>query len=207
MSHEKHNSLSVEVVSRETLERLERYAALLVRWNSTINLISRKDISQLWDRHILDALQLLPLLPDTLGSAIDLGSGGGLPGLVLAIATDRHFHLVESDQRKAAFLREAARACAAPCTIHAVRIESVKLPPAPLVTARALAPLNELLVLAAPFLLPTGVILAPKGRNAEAELTASQSRWHMQITRTPSRTDPSATILRITDLRPIGHDE
>lgn len=203
----KHSAIAGHNVSRETFERLELYAALLIRWNNTINLVSRRDASHLWERHILDALQLLPLLPDGPGAAIDLGSGGGLPGLVLAIAADRHFNLVESDQRKAAFLREAARECAARCNVYAERIENLNLSPSLIVTARALAPLDRLLALAAPLLLPTGILLAPKGRNAEAELTAAQSHWHMQVTRTPSQSDPAATILSITDLRPVRHDQ
>ena len=106
----KHSSDASGGVSRETLARLETYAALLLQWNRTINLISRKDEAVLWERHIVDSLALLPVLPQDFSHAIDLGSGGGLPGIVLAICTGKPFHLVESDQRKCAFLREAARA-------------------------------------------------------------------------------------------------
>jgi 16S rRNA (guanine527-N7)-methyltransferase len=191
-------------VSRETLDRLRAYMDMLLRWNRTINLIARADESQIWDRHIADSLDLLPLLPAEFSHAIDLGSGGGLPGLVLAIATGRPFHLVESDQRKAAFLREAARATAAPATVHAVRIEALKLPPAPLITARALAPLPKLIAWAAPFLAPGGVCIFPKGRSAEDELTAAALQWHMRVRKTPSRSDPAALILSISEIARVG---
>ncbi len=191
-------------VSRETRTRLEAYATLLTTWNRTINLISKHDLDSLWDRHVEDALQLIPHLPPALSHAIDLGSGGGLPGLVLAIATGTHFHLIESDHRKCAFLREAARACSASVTVHSTRMETIVLPQAQCVTARALAPLATLLGLAHPFLTPNGVLIAPKGRNVEAELTAAAEQWHMRVTRTPSLTDPTATILHITEVSRVG---
>ena len=127
-----------------------------------------------------------------------------MPGLVLAIATDRPFHLVESDQRKAAFLREAARAVAAPATVHAQRIEGLNLAPAPLITARALAPLPKLLEWANPFLAPGGICVFPKGKSAEDELTAAAAGWHMRVQKTPSRTDPAALILSISEIARVG---
>lgn len=191
-------------VSRETRARLDAYVALLTRWQARINLVSPRDLAQIWPRHIADALQLVPLIPPGTPRAIDLGSGAGLPGLVLAIATGIPFDLVESDQRKAAFLREAARVTAAPVWVHADRIESVALAPAPLVTARALAPLSRLLDWAHPLLAPGGICLFPKGRSVDSELTEATAGWHMQIGRTPSRTDPSATILRISEVVPVS---
>jgi len=187
------------------MERLEGYVALLLTWNPTINLISKRDLPEIWQRHIADALQLVRLIPANADRAIDLGSGGGLPGMVLAIATNLPFDLVESDQRKAAFLREAARICSAPVKVHAARVESASLAPAPLVTARALAPLPKLIALAHPFLAPGGMLLAPKGRNAEAELTEAQRQWHMRVHRTESVTDPTASILQITEVTHAGH--
>jgi 16S rRNA (guanine527-N7)-methyltransferase len=190
------------------VERLEAYAALLLRWNRTINLIGRADEAYLWRRHVADSLQLMPLLAPALSErpefAVDLGSGGGLPGLVLAIATDIPFHLVESDARKAAFLREAARAVAAPVAVHTARVESVRLPPTPVITARALAPLAQLLAWAHPLLRLDGRCLFPKGRNAESELTAARAQWNMRVERTPSLTDPAATILQISEIRRVG---
>ncbi len=133
-----------------------------------------------------------------------MGSGGGFPGLIIAIATNRHVHLIESDQRKAAFLREAARATAAPVTVHASRIEAAPLPPVPLVTARALAPLTTLLDWATHHLTSNGVCVFPKRRTAEEELTTAAERWHMRIERFPSPTDPAATILRLSEIARAG---
>jgi 16S rRNA (guanine527-N7)-methyltransferase len=187
-------------VSRGTLERLTLYAELLLRWNRTINLIGRADQPHLWPRHIADGIQLIPLMPPKTASAIDLGSGAGLPGLVLAIATGTHFHLVEADVRKAAFLREAARETGAPITVHACRIEAAALDRAPLLTARALAPLPHLLTLAARFLAKDGVCLFPKGRDAERELTDAARTWNMRVEKIPSQVDRSGVILRISEV-------
>ncbi len=179
---------------------LDRFADLLLRWNRTVNLIARNDEPNLWDRHIADSLQLIRYLPPSPARAIDLGSGGGFPGLVLAIASGIPFDLIESDQRKCAFLREAARITGAPATVHACRIEAVRVAPAPLITARALAPLPALLGLATPLLAENGACLFLKGSNADAELTAAAARWHMRAERFPSRTSPSASILRISEI-------
>ena len=201
----KHAPAEVEGVSRETRERLTAYVDLLLRWQRTINLISPRDIEQVWTRHIADSLQLAPLILPRTDRAIDLGSGAGLPGLVLAITTGLPFDLIEADHRKAAFLREAARLTGAAATVHATRIESAAVAPAKLVTARALAPLATLLGWASPLLAPGGICLFPKGRGAEDELTGAAAQWQMQIQRTPSRTDPSATILRISEISPARH--
>lgn len=187
-------------VSRETSDRLERFGDLVLSWNRTINLVSRRDEAQLRDRHIADSLNLLAYLPSGFDRAIDLGSGGGFPGLVLAIATGRPFDLVEADQRKAAFLREAARVVAAPVRVFPERIEAVRVPPAPLVTARALAPLSTLLAWATPLLAPGGVCVFPKGRSAAEELTQAQTEWHMRVEQWPSALDPSARILRLSEI-------
>lgn len=187
-------------VSRETAARLEQLATLVLAWNRTINLVSRGDAEHLRERHIADSLNLLPLLPDSFDRAIDLGSGAGFPGLVLAIATGRPFELIEADQRKAAFLREAARRTGAPVQVHAIRIETARLPPAPLVTARALAPLSTLLAWAAPLLAPGGVCVFPKGRSVDEELTQARTQWHMRVEQWPSPLDPSARILRLSEI-------
>ncbi|MCB8875469.1 16S rRNA (guanine(527)-N(7))-methyltransferase RsmG [Acidisoma silvae] len=185
-------------------QRLDLYAALIVKWNPTIQLISAKDIGGIHARHIEDSLQLLPLIPIGLDGAIDLGSGGGLPGMVLALATGIHFDLVESDQRKAAFLREAAVATNAPVTVHAERIEALTIPPRALITARALAPLPKLLALAYPLLAPGGTCLFPKGERAEVELQEAETNWSMRIDSIPSRTSAQARLLLIHDLHPKG---
>ena len=194
-----HHSISNEV-PRETLLALERLSSLLIRWNRTVNLISPGDESQLWDRHIADSLQLVPLVDPFPDRAIDLGSGGGFPGLILALATGVPFDLIEANQRKAAFLREAIRITGAPARVHAVRIESSGLTPAPLITARALAPLPKLLDLVAPLLASDGHCLFLKGANVQAELTHAAAQWHMQVERLPSRTAPGASILRVSNL-------
>jgi 16S rRNA (guanine527-N7)-methyltransferase len=201
--HVEHHSASNDV-SRETLAALDAFATLLERWNRTVNLISPGDLPLIWQRHISDALQLVPLMPPETQRAIDLGSGAGFPGLILALATGIQFDLVESDQRKAAFLREAARVTGAPIHVHAARIETAKLAPASLVTARALAPLPKLLTLAAPHLGPGGTCLFMKGASADAELTDAATEWHMQVDRIPSRTAFGARILRITDLSRVA---
>jgi 16S rRNA (guanine527-N7)-methyltransferase len=184
-------------VSRETHEALDRFASLLLRWNRTVNLISRADEQHLWKRHIDDSLQLLPLMAPLPSRAIDLGAGAGFPGLVLALASGVHFDLIEADQRKCAFLREAARATRASVQIHPVRIGTASLPPAPLVCARALAPLPGLLEMAAPLLAAGGQCLFLKGANVATELTHAAAEWQMQVDQIPSRTDPQACILRI----------
>jgi len=186
-------------VSRETLARLEIYADLLQDWNRRINLVAPRSLPDLWRRHMLDSAQLWPLLPpapaDRPRRLVDLGSGAGFPGLVLAILGAGEVHLIDSDQRKAAFLREAARATATPVTVHAARLAAVPALRADVVTARALAPLPRLLELAAPFLGPDAVALFPKGRGVAEELTAAAKAWKIALTQYPSRTDPGGTIL------------
>ncbi len=196
----KHSGPAAASVSRETSERLAIYAALLVKWNARINLIGRQTEAELWRRHFEDSLQLMPLLPQGLARGIDLGSGAGFPGLVLAIATGVRFDLVEADLRKAAFLREVAAATSAPVGVHAVRIEDAAVLPAGLVTARALAPLPRLLPLIAPSLLPDGIALLPKGAGVDEELTAARAHWHMTVERHASVTDPHGVILRVTEV-------
>ena len=186
-------------VSRETRLALNRYVGLLLRWNRTVNLISRTDERHIWERHIADCLQLLPLLKSPLKKGIDLGSGAGFPGLILALASGVHFDLIEADHRKSAFLREAARITGAPAQVHAVRIEAAALEPATLITARACAPLSRLLDMAAPLLAPGGQCLFLKGENAAAELTHAEAKWQMQVERIPSQTHPTACILRISN--------
>jgi 16S rRNA (guanine527-N7)-methyltransferase len=139
-------------------------------------------------------------MPAAIARAIDLGSGGGIPGLVLAIATGVKFDLIEADKRKAAFLREAARVTDAPVTVHSERVERLFLAPADLVTARAFAPLPRLLDLGHKFLTPGGVFLLPKGESADRELTDARAEWNMKIEKFPSKTDPGATILRLSEV-------
>jgi len=186
-------------VSRETLGRLETFATLLGRWQQRINLVARESVADLWRRHFLDSAQLLPLIPAGSGRLIDLGSGAGFPGLVLSILGASDVHLIESDGRKAAFLREAARLSGASVTIHAGRIEEATrlAETADVVTARALAPLDALLGHAAPLLRPGGCCLFLKGARAADELTLARKAWNMDVQQVPSRSHPAGVVLKL----------
>lgn len=191
-------------VSRETLARLQLYAGLLQRWNRSINLVGRDSLPDLWRRHFLDSAQLLSFLPpappERPRRLIDLGSGAGFPGLVLAILGTGEVHLVESDRRKCAFLREVARATETRVTVHPERIERLQGLRGEVVTARALAPLDRLLAYARPLLAPGGVCLFLKGRGAERELTTLDGAGKMTLESFPSRSAPDSLILRIGGL-------
>ncbi len=192
-------------VSRETRARLDCYAALLQRWNRGINLIAGSDLNSLWPRHIADSLQLAPLIGAGDRACLDIGSGAGFPGLILAIVSGRHFHLVESDRRKAAFLVEASRVTGAQTTVHADRVEVLRIAKMNLITARAVAPLPKLLELAVPHLTPDGTCLFLKGRTAEQELVDAQKFWHMTSQRLPSRTDPDGCVLKLSEISRVEH--
>lgn len=187
-------------VSRETLDKLRIYADLLVKWQKTVNLVGAATLDDLWRRHMLDSAQLFGFVPPDCERLVDLGSGAGFPGLVLAIMGVAGVELVESDQKKAMFLREAARATRTKAAVHAVRIEQMAGDPADVVTARALAPLDRLLPLAARFMGPHSIALLPKGADVERELDAAARDWHMWYTRRTSLSDGRATILVINRL-------
>lgn len=191
-------------VSRETLSRLARHLELLRSWQRRINLVSAASLDDPWTRHVLDSAQLLRLLPAGTRRLLDIGSGAGFPGLVLALLGVSEVHLVEADRRKAAFLREAARVTGSTgLTVHARRVEELVPFPVDAVTARAVAPLERLLGLAEPFLAARGVGLFPKGRDAEAELTAAARSWTMRVERFPSLTSPEASILLLREVRRV----
>jgi 16S rRNA (guanine527-N7)-methyltransferase len=208
LSADRDRALAITPVSRETLARLERFAAVLLAWQRRTNLIAASTESNLWTRHIADSLQLLPLAPDA-RIWVDLGSGGGFPGVAIACAladtTGAQVHLVESNGKKAAFLREAVRAAGVPATVHAVRIEDFVVNE-PLiidvVTARALAPLPQLLGMAYPLLKKGAVGLFPKGQDVAVELTEAAKCWSIQAQLVPSRTDPKAQIVVVRALEP-----
>ncbi|GAA0572000.1 16S rRNA (guanine(527)-N(7))-methyltransferase RsmG [Caenispirillum bisanense] len=189
-------------VSRETLDRLRLYADLLEKWQQRINLVGPATLPDLWRRHMLDSAQLWPLLPPEVPRLIDIGSGAGFPGLVLAILGVPEVHLIESDQRKGAFLREVARQTGATVTVHSARIEAIRDLTAPVVTARALAALPKLLDLAVPLLAPGGVCLFLKGQNIVEELTSARKTWIFDEDRTPSRSDSTGLVLRVREVRP-----
>lgn len=189
-------------VSRETADNLRLYADLLKKWQPKINLVGPATIPDLWRRHFLDSVQLFAHLP--VGPVLDLGSGAGFPGLVLAVLRGEGaapIHLVESDGRKGAFLREAARLTKAPAIIHTSRIEALKPFEISAVTARALATVSVLLGLAEPFLTPGVQCLFLKGEKLEDELTEAGKDWKMTVNRIPSVSDPNGFILSLKEVR------
>ena len=190
-------------VSRETLERFDLYLDLLKRWQKAINLVGPKTLADPWRRHILDCAQLKTHLPAHDSTLVDLGSGAGLPGLVLAILGQSNVHLVESDQRKAQFLREAVRTLALDATVHMKRIEAMEPISAHVLTARALAPLPALLTLAQPLLRPDTICLFLKGRHGKDELTEAKKSWMMASQIFPSLSDPSASVLKLWEIQKL----
>lgn len=187
-------------VSRETLDRLRCYVALLEKWNRRINLVAPATLPAVWTRHLLDSAQLFTLIPPDTRTLIDLGSGAGLPGLILAILGLTDVHLVEADTRKAVFLREAARLTGTEVTVHPYRIEAMPLQPADVVTARALAPLPALLEYAARFLRPGGACYFLKGAAVSSELTEAQKSWHMAASLIPSRSEAAGVIVKLEQI-------
>lgn len=192
-------------VSRETTAQLEAFAALLIKWNPAINLVAKSTLPDLWSRHILDSAQLFDLCPSKARSWVDLGSGGGFPGMVVAIlahggGSDLRVTLVESDQRKATFLRTVARETGVVVSIHSERAETLAPQGADVVSARAFAPLPLLLSHAYRHLTTTGVAFLPKGAQADTEVAEALASWAFQVQKTPSKTDPQAVILSIKGL-------
>lgn len=199
MSNDKERALALFPVSRETEHLLEIYANTLLDWQRVKNLVGRSTLDQIWTRHIADSAQLLKFVPQDATHWVDLGSGAGFPGIVMAILLrDRpgmEVHLVESDGRKAAFLRAAARATGAPVYVHNGRIEAVlpALPgPVDVVSARALAPLPDLLHMSHDLLAAGALGIFPKGQDLESELT-NHTKYSINIF--PSLTDPRASVV------------
>jgi 16S rRNA (guanine527-N7)-methyltransferase len=192
-------------VSRETIGRLERLVAELQRWQTIKNLVGPSTLAQVWDRHIADSLQLLAYADDG-ARWLDLGSGAGFPGLVVALAgVERGItvSLVESNDRKCAFLRHVIRLAGIKVNVHAERLERVVpdyVGRADIVSARALAPLADLLTWTAPLLKAGTTGLFPKGKEAFTELTEAEKQWKFAAEILTSRTDSNARILRITSL-------
>jgi 16S rRNA (guanine527-N7)-methyltransferase len=200
-------ALELTPVSRETLDRLDRFVEFLLPWTQRTNLIARSTIPSIWTRHIADSLQLLPLAPNA-KLWVDLGSGAGFPGLVIACAlADQKgaaVHLVESIGKKAAFLREAASHIGVPAFVHAVRIEdfvkNFRQRP-DVITARALAPLDNLLGLAEPLLRAGSRGLFLKGQDVGAELTAASKCWKIESELVPSKTNGDSRIVVVRSVR------
>lgn len=192
-------------VSRETMQRFDIYYALLEKWNRRINLIGRKTMQAAWQRHFLDSAQLAPHIPADVKTVVDLGSGAGFPGLVIAILRpDLKIHLVDSDQRKCVFLQEVARQTDAQVEIHADRVEQLPHLAPDLIIARALAPITDSLALSHHFAAKDTRYLFLKGRDVDVELTAAAKCWIMEHQKTPSIVDPQGTILAIKKAVPIS---
>src|SRR5215467_2534918 len=199
-------ALALTPVSRETEERLGRFVDLLLAWQKTTHLVSPASIPKLWTRHVADSLQLLDLAPEA-SLWVDLGSGGGFPGLIIACAladkSGAMVHLVESNNRKAAFLREAVRITGAPAVVEAMRIEKfvANFPAAPdAITARALLPFKLLINNSFPLLSRGALGLFPKGRDVAVELTEATKYWNIDYNLVPSRTDSLARIVVVRGL-------
>lgn len=202
----------VPAVSRETVERLEAFEALFRKWSSVINLASPSTLADLWHRHILDSAQLYPLANGA-QKWLDLGSGGGFPGIVLASLMKEtpgaSIDLVESVGKKAAFLRTAVGHLAVPARVHDARIESVWpiIDTPDIVTARALASLADLFVLAEPWLTTGATALFQKGRDYQRELDESRNAWSFDLIEYPSSIDKASVILQITNLQRLNGED
>lgn len=192
-------------VSRETLAALQQYEELVRRWTPAINLVSKATLLDLWDRHIVDSAQIFALCPFSATSWADLGSGGGFPGVVIAILAkqlkpDLRVTLVESDLRKATFLRQAAQTLALPVTVRSSRIEVLDPLNAEVISARALAPLADLLAYADRHLAAGGVAVFPKGARYAEELAEAQKTWAFDVDAQQSLSDADAAILVIRNI-------
>lgn len=200
------HTIAGRVVSRETWEVLTRFAALVRRWNPAINLVSRASVPELWQRHIVDSAQLFGFCPAGARSWVDLGSGGGFPGLVIAILAGEGMPglkvtLVESDARKATFLRQAAVALSVSADVRCARIEALEPMCADVISARALAPLSELIGHAHRHLGTEGLAIFPKGARFSEEVADARKMWSFDLELKGSLSDPDAAIVMIRKIR------
>lgn len=189
-------------VSRETISRLERFEEILLKWNPKINLVSKASLENLWQRHIVDSVQVFTSIKDPGDSWVDIGSGGGFPGIVVAIMAAEYFPktkvtLIESDQRKSAFLRTAARECGVPVTVLSQRIEQATPQNAHILSARALAELDTLLEFSEQHLAKDGMAVFPKGASWKKEVDKAAERWSFDVEPITSLTETEAVILKI----------
>lgn len=191
-------------VSRETVGRLQIYVDLLQKWQKAVNLVGPSTVEEVWTRHILDSAQLLAYIPQQAKSLLDIGTGAGLPGLILAIMGVEQVHLMESDAKKVSFLREAARLTKTNVTLHHGRIETLQPFPVDVVTARALASVDGLLDYTRPYRQADSVCLFLKGRGVEQELRQAATRWKMIVNQFPSVTADEGVILKLEAIRDVG---
>jgi 16S rRNA (guanine527-N7)-methyltransferase len=193
-------------VSRESLTRLEALVSVAAAWQTRINLISPSTLPEIWQRHVLDSAQLVSLLPKNTMKIADLGSGGGFPALVLAAVQKAEVHMFEANAKKVAFLEEALRQMGVSGKVHRQRlvqnIAPANMPDVQVVTARAFAPLTELLGYAAPFMARGAIGLFHKGQDIDTELTAAAKAWNITALKHSSLTDSRAVILEVKELTP-----
>lgn len=197
--------LGVRDVSDATTSRLERHIALLRKWNPAVNLVSPASLEEAWTRHVLDSVQVFGLRGATCRHWVDLGSGAGFPGMVVAclaaeLAPELRVTLVEADHRKAEFLRTVSRETGTPVTILDSRIETLPPQQADIVSARALAPLKTLCAYAERHLVSTGRAIFLKGARAEDEIRDARATWQFDVQSLPSMTEPAASVLVLTDV-------
>jgi 16S rRNA (guanine527-N7)-methyltransferase len=207
LASDKHRALELTPVSRETEKRLDRFVELLLLWQQKQNLVGASTLPQVWTRHIADSLQLLPLAPDARVWA-DFGAGAGFPGIPVACAlADRpgaEVHLIESNGKKASFLREVVRKLGLPARVHQERVEKFGescTENVHVVTARALAPLKILCDQAFPLIERGAVGLFPKGQYVDAELTEAAKYWRLEVSIVPSKTSPTGAIVIVRSLK------
>ena len=195
-------------VSRETLDRLRIFEFLVKKWTKAINLVSKGDFSKIWERHILDSAQIYPYLPKSPSIYSDFGSGGGFPSIVLAALLyqenpDIEIHLIESDGRKAAFLRTALRELKVPGMVWGKRVQEVKLSPAQVVSARAVAPLADLFSMAQTLINNETICFFPKGVNWKKEVEDARKQWSFDLKAINSRTQSDAVILEVGSIERV----
>jgi len=193
-------------VSRETLQRLKKFVVLLEHWNKSINLVSDDSLKEVWRRHIADSMQLADVIPQYNGPLVDIGSGAGLPGMILAVLGFNEVHLVESNTKKCAFLGEAARITRSPVKIHNHRSDSAaslpgELSNAGIITARAVAPLTNLLDIVFHFVYDGTCCVFPKGARVEEEIGAALQNWEFNVERVASKVEPGGVIIILRDIR------
>ncbi len=208
MSDGREDFLTATNVSRETMAKLDTYAGLLSKWSPRINLVAQGTVNQVWTRHFLDSAQLFDLAPENTEAWVDFGSGGGFPGAVVAIlaagkGSGVNFTLVESDQRKAAFLKALAREAGVRFSVISRRIEDIGPLAAEVISARALAPLPKLLDYASKHLAQGGTALFLKGGRFAEELANARKTWSFHVEIVPSMTDKEAAILKIGEIERV----
>ncbi len=202
MEQEKQEFIRLTSAPREAVEKLERYAALLVEWSAKFNLVAPSTLPHIWSRHFLDSAQLYPLVPKRDGLLLaDLGSGAGFPGLVLSVMGVENVHLIESTGKKADFLRAVIGELGLDTVVHQQRFEDMVEFRADIITARALASLKELLPMIMPMLRRESLCLFLKGQNVDVELTEAQKCWMFEFEKTQSLSDPSGTVLTVRNLK------